>query len=405
MDYFELTPGRRQRVVPYFQPIVNVADGRIHGYEVLGRFEDESGKVTSMGPYFSDPDVPGFEKLIRSRKVRELAFLHASQSRYRGRLFINIKPSWLVPVHRPENDLPTLRLIREAGLSGENVVIEITEDEFDGDLYILDSVIRRYREAGCRVAIDDFTFHNFDRLIHLRPDIVKIDIRLVKKSVEKREYHKLITSISDFSQEIGISVLFEGVELEEELLNSIDAGGNFIQGFFFAQPGPDFLPDDCFRPQVRRSLEHVIAHNRSENYEQIALEYRLGEMIEHMVSRAEDQVNPDALLSGLTSALPEACYRAYICDQFGTQVSANYMRTEQGFERQEQYRGLNWGFRPYFFFNLARMDRAGRGSLSTRYVDQETKRETFTYSHPLSGHRFLFLDLTRGSFASPESND
>lgn len=392
----------RTRVVPYFQPIISVADGQIYGYEVLGRFEAESGHISSMGPYFADPEVPGYEKLIRSRKVRELAFLRASEMEYRGKLFINIKPSWLVPMQRSDTDLPTLRLLRETGLSGENVVIEITEDEFEGDLLILDSVIRRYRDAGCRVAIDDFTFHNFDRLIHLRPDIVKIDIRLVKKSVEKKEYHKLITSISDFSQEIGISVLFEGVELEEELLNSIDAGGNYIQGFFFAQPGPEFLPDDSFRAQSRRCVDLVVAQNRSENYKQIALEFRMGEMLEAMLARIGEQQDSDALLAAIAPALPEACYRAYICDQYGVQVSANFARGSADFVREEKYRGLNWGFRPYFFFNLARMDRSGRGSLSTRYVDQETKKETYSYSHPLPGHRFLFLDLTRGSFASPE---
>lgn len=403
MDYFEISSGRgRTRIVPFFQPIISIADGLIHGYEVLGRFEDESGHVSSMGPYFADPEIPGFEKLIRSRKVRELAFLRASQEAYGGKLFININPSWLVPAHRGVTDLPTLRMLREIGLSPENIVIEITEDEFEGDLHILDSVIRRYRDAGCRVAIDDFTFHNFDRLIHLRPDIVKIDIRLVKKSVEKKEYHKLITSISDFSQEIGISVLFEGVELEEELTNSIDAGGNLIQGFFFAQPGPEFLPDNSFETQARRSLEVVIAQNRSKNYEQIALEFRLGEMMDQTLQEIGAHNEPDALLAALCETLPDACYRAYVCDQFGTQMSANFVRTASGFERLERYRGLNWGFRPYFFFNLARMDRSGKGSLSTRYVDQETRREMHTYSHPLPGHRFLFLDITRGSFASPE---
>ncbi len=408
LDYYQMMAGAgtNQRLVPFFQPIVSIADGSIYGYEVLGRFQDESGHYSSMGPYFADPTVPGHEKLIRSRKVRELAFLHSRDVGYQGRLFINVKPSWLVQVFKAGSEIPTLRLLRELGLNPENIVIEITEDEFEGDLTVLDAVISRYREAGCKIAIDDFTFHNFDRLIHLRPDIVKIDIRLVKKSVEKREYQKLITSISDFAQEIGISVLFEGVEFEEELVNSIDAGGIFIQGFYFSQPEPELQAPDRFAGRVKSVLDSVIKSQRQEHYGLLSLEFRLNELMSVMLEQISFEGDLDLAVERLLGSLPGACYRAYVCDQFGNQRSSNFVRRESSlFVRDEHFRNRNWGWRPYFFHNLARMDRFRRGFMSNRYIDQETKRETYTYSHPLPGHLFLFMDFTKGSYVSPESND
>ncbi|MBL8022390.1 MAG: EAL domain-containing protein [Leptospirales bacterium] len=394
-----------QRILPYYQPIVSVSDGMIYGYEVLGRFSDDSGRIWSMGPYFSDPEVSNHEKLIRSRKIREMAFLHARDMEYDGKLFINVKPSWLVQVHRSGKDIPTLKFIQEMGINGENIVIEITEEEFDGEIDILDTVMRRYREAGCKIAIDDFTFNNFDRLIHLRPDFVKIDIRLVKKSVEKMEYQKLITSISDFAQEIGISVLFEGVEYEEELVNSIHAGGSFIQGFLFSPPECDFQDVGRFRPSMHQVLSSVVQSQRDENFGLLSLEFRMNELIHSTLDTANFEADPDSALGQILPTLPDACYRAYVCNQFGEQLSSNFVRSKPGpFVKEPQFRNRNWGWRPYFLHNLTRMERFRRGFISNRYIDQETKRETFTYSHPLPGQMFLFLDVTRGSFASPESN-
>ena len=404
LDFYHMmaSASSNYRLAPFFQPIVSIGDGSIYGYEVLGRFVDESGHFTSMGPYFADPTVPGHEKLIRSRKVRELAFLHARDVNYQGRLFINVKPSWLMQVFRAGSEIPTLRLLEELGLNPRNVVIEITEDEFEGDLVILDSVISRYREAGCKIAIDDFTFHNFDRLIHLKPDIVKIDIRLVKKSVEKKEYQKLISSISDFAQEIGISVLFEGVEFEEELVNSIDAGGSYIQGYFFSQPEPDLQIADTYRDRIRAVLDSVIQNQRQENYSLLSLEFHLNELMEEMLKKISFEGDLDEALNRLLGSLPSACYRVYVCDQFGNQRSSNFLRGSNAvFTRDDDFRSRNWGWRPYFFHNLARMDRFRRGFMSNRYIDQETKKETYTYSHPLYGNLFIFLDFTRGSFSSP----
>jgi len=374
----------------------------IYGYEVLGRFQDEQGRIWSMGPYFYDPEVPNHEKLIRSRKVREMAFHHSRLVEYTGKLFVNVKPSWLLQIHRSGHEIPTLRFIRELGLNGENIVIEITEEEFEGDIDILDAVISRYRDAGCKVAIDDFTFNNFDRLIHLRPDFVKIDIRLVKKSVEKREYQKLITAISNFAQEIGISVLFEGVEFEEELLNSIHAGGSFVQGFLFSPAEAEFQEATRYAPTIERTLANVVKEQRGEHYDLLSLESRMNAQLDPTISLIDFKRDPDDGLGRVVENLPESCYRAYVCNQLGEQLSSNFLRGPEGiFYKQQQFQNRNWGWRPYFFHNLARMDQFRRGFVSNRYIDQETKRETFTYSHPLSDQLFLFLDLTRDSFSSP----
>ncbi len=72
------------------------------------------------------------------------------------------------------------------------MVVEITEKEINENMDIFNRYIAEYRKNGIKIAIDDFYFNNFDRLIKLNPDIVKIDIRLVRLSVSMSRYKKII---------------------------------------------------------------------------------------------------------------------------------------------------------------------------------------------------------------------
>ena len=241
--------------VPFFQPIVSVSDGRIYGYEVLGRALTEQGPV-SLGPFFHGGGASHEERLRVDRCIRRAALEKKKREGSSARLFLNIHPAWIYT--RGDKAFPTIQMVSELGLNSEEIVVEITEENLlSAEFSDVMRLIGRYREAGVRVAIDDFSYPNFDRLIAARPAIVKLDMQLVKKAARNLEYRRLTDYISRFAQELGVAVLFEGVEDVVELESGLEAGASLMQGFYFAPAGPDFLPPDHFQDDIRLALSNV----------------------------------------------------------------------------------------------------------------------------------------------------
>ena len=381
--------------IPFFQPIVSVADGRIFGYETLGRYI-ENGSVKSLGGFFNDESIDCEEKMRVDRLIRKHAFEKLKTSGIDRKLFINIKPSWLFQYREQDKAFPTIRMMSEIGISGDRVVIEITEEEITGDFSELKELIARYRDVGCRIAVDDFSFESFDRLVILSPDYVKIDIALLKKSMQKSEYHQLVKYISQFSEEMGISVIFEGVETEEELQTAIDCGANHIQGFLFSQAEPEFQPIERFSPIVNGNLQKVIAR-QAEEYRRVSeTEDELNRFFDRCLDKNAfaDELRIDEAISEMIGSAPDQCFRLYCCDKNGLQLSSNYTRQDGGsFVQESEYRYMNWGWRPYFVENIARCIHYKKGIMSKKYFDIEIRQELRTFSYPLIKDIFLFIDV------------
>jgi EAL domain-containing protein (putative c-di-GMP-specific phosphodiesterase class I) len=387
---------------PFFQPIVSVSDGSIYGYEVLARQLDEAGQVQNIGPFFNDESVPEDERIAVDRTVRERAFQHLKEQQPGpNRLFINIHPAWIYRRREPNALFPTIQMMDDAGLAGENLIVEITEQKFlDADFDFLNGLIDRYRERGIKIAIDDFSFPNFDRLLSIKPDFVKVDIQLVKKSAQSQDYKKLVGYISKFCQELGISVIFEGVETLHELENAIESGGSLIQGWFLSKAAAEFQKTDSYKQLIQLGLNNVIYRSRHSSQNIVKIEHNMNQYLRLVIEREQlfRKSNLDEALNRILPFLPPQCFRVFICDGYGLQRSSNYTRLDNpsnnaDFRIHPEHRGKNWGWRPYFFNNLVRMKEWERGVISHEYVDVETRRRTLTFSYPISGDLFIFLDF------------
>ena len=158
---------------PFFQPIVSVANGTIFGYEVLARLQGDAGQYNTIGWFFGDESVSDEDRIAVDRAVRERALQYVKEHPESGRLFLNIHPNWIFNYRESTETFPTLRLLDELGIDGENIVIEITEQKFlEANFEFLNRLIDRYRERGIKIAIDDFSFPNFDRLLSINCCIV-----------------------------------------------------------------------------------------------------------------------------------------------------------------------------------------------------------------------------------------
>src|SRR5690606_36328692 len=137
---FSIIPADHE-AVPYYQPILAMDTRRIIGYEVLGR-RVTAGSVTSLGPFFTAPQVDPADQMRIDRLLRERAIAKlGSDCRQEPMLFVNVKPSWIEHTYRTEGELPTLRMLAAHGIDPSRITFEVMEEAYGGSMRELRELI------------------------------------------------------------------------------------------------------------------------------------------------------------------------------------------------------------------------------------------------------------------------
>ncbi|SDX54881.1 EAL domain, c-di-GMP-specific phosphodiesterase class I (or its enzymatically inactive variant) [Paenibacillus sp. CF384] len=388
------------RLVPYYQPILALDTRRIMGYEALGRIRSGEG-VRSVGPFFADKTVPMAEQIRVDRNLREqaLAKFAACDPEY-GKLFINLKPSWIYQTYVATGELPTLQLLDKYKIDPRRVVIEITEESFLGPMEQLRAVVDLYRDYGCLIAIDDVGsgFSSIDRIAQIQPHILKIDIHMLQRSECHSGYYGVMRSFSTLADQIGASLLVEGVETEQDLQRAIEIGARYVQGYLFSPAVANFRPALSFAGLLEAGLDrrrarmlHVERHWSAEAERvQLAVDQVWEAFANRGCAAGDDFI--EALLDGLLLA-DSPCIRLYLCNKDGIQMSANYQRVSDGtWDREPQYQGHNWSWRPYFIPLSAQFTDRPQAMVSQTYTDLDSFDRIRTISVPVGSSCILFLD-------------
>ncbi len=166
----------------HFQSIFSTNDGAVYGHEALTRIKEPKTHDSGLKTY-NIQEL--FKKAILTKtislldvKCRENAIRKASSlgiTQNGAYLFINMCPEVLIDsAHRTKI---TDELTKEYGISKENIILELTEESYIQDYKLFRRVLMYYREAGYKVAIDDFGvgYGGLKMLSELTPDFVKID--------------------------------------------------------------------------------------------------------------------------------------------------------------------------------------------------------------------------------------
>jgi len=226
-----------ERIIPYYQPIVSLAKNKIVGFEGLSRGVSAlDASLISPVKIFEYAHKYGRE-IYLDRLCREKCIDGFNKLNFHNKdvhLFVNIDAS-IIEQGRGSNYL--FKQVLKHGISPENIVIEINESNVK-DINVLVEFVKKYRKAGFLIALDDLGagFSNFERILLLEPDLIKLDITLIKdidKSYYKQEIFKCLVKLANH---IGAIVVAEGVETEEELNCAIEYGVHLIQGYFFSKP-------------------------------------------------------------------------------------------------------------------------------------------------------------------------
>jgi diguanylate cyclase (GGDEF)-like protein len=220
-----------------FQPQVSVATRRIVGAEALARWRHprfgELGAMTLFSVAERSDYLVQLSDHVQ-RKAVAAAAAWPEALRYL-RLSVNITAADIV---RPGFAEQFITLVAETGFDAGRLTVEVTESGLIEDLGAAGNLLARLREGGLRVAIDDFGT-GYSSLAYLKAlplDYLKIDKRLVEDISGSPRDQVVVRSVIDMARSLGLEVIAEGVESEEQLALLAREGCNLYQGFLCSPP-------------------------------------------------------------------------------------------------------------------------------------------------------------------------
>ena len=226
----------------YYQPIIDLKTGRIVKAEALLRWEHHDHGFISPLDF-----IPLAEETGLIHKIGDWVFRQSTEmTRHWKRRFsnhfqisVNLSPAQFKLDNRTFIER-WKHYLQEIGLSGKNVVVEITEGLLlDAEPAVVDKLLW-LRDAGIQVAIDDFGT-GYSSLSYLKKfdiDYLKIDKSFVSNLESNVNDITLCDAIILMAHTLGLSVIAEGVETEEQKSILADAGCDFAQGYLFSRPVP-----------------------------------------------------------------------------------------------------------------------------------------------------------------------
>jgi EAL domain-containing protein (putative c-di-GMP-specific phosphodiesterase class I) len=215
-----------------FQPIVHAGRRAVYAYEALMR----PTETTMPNP---ETTLAAAQRLGRlpelGRRVRGLCAAALGGAPDGALLFVNMHPSDLLDEELFKKSAPL-------SAHAERVVLEVTERSTLDDVQNVRDRVRRLRDLGYRIAIDDLGagYSGLASFAALEPDIVKLDISLIRGVDKSQMRQRIVGTMATLCKEMQIRVVAEGVERAEERDAAQRLGCDLLQGYFFGRPGPAF---------------------------------------------------------------------------------------------------------------------------------------------------------------------
>jgi EAL domain-containing protein (putative c-di-GMP-specific phosphodiesterase class I)/CheY-like chemotaxis protein len=215
-----------------FQPIIRSGESDVFAYEALVR----TNHLELNSPYLLFDAAEEFgrveelERRIRGRIAERVAELPPDVS-----IMVNIHPRSLTDedLYSPDSVLFEAR---------HRIIFEITERDKFHEVPGSSRGLRRLRDMGYRVAVDDLGagYAGLNSFAIIKPDVVKFDMELIRDIDRSKTKCNLVKLMTGLCREMGILTVAEGIETEEEYEKVRELGCDLLQGFYVARPASDF---------------------------------------------------------------------------------------------------------------------------------------------------------------------
>lgn len=219
------------RIVCQYQPIVSSKSGEIEKFETLVRIQNEDGSLIPPYDFLPIAQKTKLYHHITQEVVYQACNLFASRQE---QFSINLSGSDILD-HRTVMTIENI--LRQTGTAGR-IIFEILESEGIENFEEVATFITRMKALGAKIAIDDFGtgYSNFENILKLNVDILKIDGSLIK-SIDLNPRNRIVVeAIVDFAHKIGIDTVAEFVASEEILQHVKDLNITYAQGFHTGKP-------------------------------------------------------------------------------------------------------------------------------------------------------------------------
>jgi diguanylate cyclase (GGDEF)-like protein/PAS domain S-box-containing protein len=240
-----------ERFILHYQPVVEIATGRVRSVEALVRWQDAEHGLVPPGDFIPLAERTGLigplTDWVVDEACRQLGEWHDAG------LDIGVAVNVPAILWHPAAAERLIETVHRRSVDPSRVTVEVTESTVMIDPSVCDAVLARLSQAGLRLAIDDFgTGHSsLARLRQLPVTTLKIDRSFVRELGGDPAAEALVDTVIGLARNLGLEPLAEGIETEQQRVILLARGCRVGQGFLFSRPVPAARISD--RCAIRRA--------------------------------------------------------------------------------------------------------------------------------------------------------
>jgi EAL domain-containing protein (putative c-di-GMP-specific phosphodiesterase class I)/GGDEF domain-containing protein len=223
----------------YYQPKVCMTTMKTVGVEALARWNHPHKGLLAPDKFIPLAErtllIDPFTRWLIQQGLKDIASVH--QAGFDISIALNFSTR---NFHNPALFQEMMDILREKRVSPSKIEVEITETDVFTDVPVILSVLKKLRESGIQLVVDDFGTGQASQkyLFELPVDGIKIDQIFVRALGERPAAEAIISSAVSLANQLNLSLVAEGVETEEQKKALLALGCTLAQGFLFAKPMP-----------------------------------------------------------------------------------------------------------------------------------------------------------------------
>lgn len=229
----------RNEFVPFYQPVVALADGRVVGYEALLRWNHPERGLLAPGEFLAVAEESGCAESIDRQMFTQVMTKLPALAGANGFVSINVSARHF---RLPDLDSRLLDLLRRHGVAPRSLRVEVTENALLDNPAQVKRILENLRTHGVGIALDDFgTGYSSLSYLHQYPfDTLKIDRSFINGLPDHGENQSVavVRAIQVLADSMRMQVIAEGIENEHQRRRLLELGCRYAQGFLFARPQP-----------------------------------------------------------------------------------------------------------------------------------------------------------------------